>query len=182
MRCDHGVERHRPSGQAAVRDGRFRMMGLRYGSGRLKVITPRHLVTPRASSGREGRRVRASAHAARVVALVLASAWSRAQAPPAPDTAPLPDISVVFSEVLENQERVDATREAYTYTMTVTDLKSEGQGVATEGKANTYEVFRARSQSYPGLEVGRRGDGARLAPGSMPDATHGWPPCTPSLR
>lgn len=82
--------------------------------------------------------MRASAHAARVVALVLASAWSRAQAP---DTAPLPDISVLFSEVLENQERVDATREAYTYTMTVTDLKSEGQGVVTEGKANTYEVF-----------------------------------------
>jgi hypothetical protein len=102
-----------------------------------------------------------AASAAGIVLAGLAAAWTAAQAPPDPDTAPLPDVSVLFAEVLENQSRIDESREAYTYTMTVTDLETDATGRATEGKVRTYEVFSVAGKRFRKL-VAR--DGRPLSP------------------
>jgi hypothetical protein len=91
----------------------------------------------------------------------LAAAWTGAQAPPAPDTAPLPDVSALFTEVLANQEKVDEAREAYTYTMTVTDLKTDAKGHVTEGRVHTYEVFSVAGKRFRKLVAK---DGQPLSP------------------
>jgi len=93
---------------------------------------------------------------------VLASFATGAQAPPAPDSAPLPDASTLFAQVLENQNEVDKAREAYTYTMTVTDLKTDAGGHVSEGRIRAYEVFSVAGKRFRQLVAK---DGQPLKPG-----------------
>jgi hypothetical protein len=72
-------------------------------------------------------------------------------AAPARDESPLPDETALLAEVLENQNKVEQAREAYTYTMTVTDLKRDSAGDVTPGTARTYEVFHVAGKQFQKL-------------------------------
>lgn len=81
-----------------------------------------------------------------VVSLAVLSP-ARAAAP-ARDEFPLPNETALLAEVLENQNKVELAREAYTYTMTVTDLKRGSAGDVTRGTARRYEVFHVAGKQF----------------------------------
>jgi hypothetical protein len=79
--------------------------------------------------------------------LLLAAPRAGAQAVSGPDEDPLPDEAVLLAEVLENQGRVDDARQAYTYTMTVTDLGGP-VGSPAPGRSRAYEVFFVAGKQF----------------------------------
>lgn len=96
-----------------------------------------------------------------ILAVSLAVASTARAAGPARDESPLPDATALLAEVLENQSRVEQAREAYTYTMTVTDLKRSAGGEVKRGRARTYEVFHVAGRSFRKLT---KQDGRPLRP------------------
>lgn len=66
----------------------------------------------------------------------------------ASDEAPLPDGTALLAEVLENQNRVEQARGAYTYTMAVTELKRGARGDVMRGTARSYEVFHVAGKPF----------------------------------
>jgi hypothetical protein len=67
---------------------------------------------------------------------------------PATDEPPLPDETALLADLLENQSQVEQARGAYTYTMTVTELKRGPGGDVTRGRARTYEVFHVAGKPF----------------------------------
>jgi hypothetical protein len=92
---------------------------------------------------------------------LLTAARAGAQAAPRSDEAPLPDESALLAEVLANQSAVDEAREAYTYTMTVTDLAADSRGTLAPGRVRTYEVFSVAGKQFRVLKAR---DGRPLTP------------------
>ena len=82
------------------------------------------------------------------ILVVSLAVLSPAGGTPASDEAPLPDETALLAEVLANQNRVEQAREAYTYTMTVTDLKRGSGGDVMRGAARTYEVFYVAGKPF----------------------------------
>ena len=80
---------------------------------------------------------------------------------PARDESPWPDETALLADVLENQNRVEQARGAYTYTMTVTDLKRGSRGDVMRGTARTYEVFHVAGKQFRKLTAK---DGQPLKP------------------
>ena len=80
---------------------------------------------------------------------------------PARDESPWPEETALLADVLENQNRVEQARGAYTYTMTVTDLKRGSRGDVMRGTARTYEVFHVAGKQFRKLTAK---DGQPLKP------------------
>ena len=98
----------------------------------------------------------------RLGALVLLAALAvAARAARGADDLPLPDEAVLLAEVLEHQNAVDAAREAYTYTMTVTDLEAGSRDGPGPGRVRTYEVFTVAGRQFRQLTAR---DGRPLPP------------------
>jgi hypothetical protein len=64
------------------------------------------------------------------------------------DERPTPDTTTLLAEVLENQNRVEEAREAYTYTMTVTDLQRSSTGETERGTERSFEVFHVAGRQF----------------------------------
>jgi hypothetical protein len=77
--------------------------------------------------------VRQAAHNAQVEAVVFAF--------PRHDTAPFPDVAVLFQQLEDNQEKLEKAQSDYTYTRTENDLEIDAQGRVKEKSERTYEVF-----------------------------------------
>jgi hypothetical protein len=82
-------------------------------------------------------------------------------AAPAEGEPPLPDETALLAAVLENQGKAEDAREAYTYTMTVTDLKRGSDGGVTRGRTRTYDVFHVAGKEFRKLTAE---DGRSLKP------------------
>lgn len=108
-----------------------------------------------------GRTRAAELRAARILAVALAVLCPDRAAAQARSEPPLPDATVLLAEVLENQSRVEQAREAYTYTMTVTDLKRGSRGGVTPGSTRAYEVFHVAGRQFAKLAAK---DGQPLRP------------------
>ncbi len=96
-----------------------------------------------------------------ILVLSLAALSPARAAVPARDEAPLPDEAALLAEVLVNQNKVEEAREAYTYTMTVTDLTRGSSGAVTPGTARTFEVFHVAGKQFQKLAAK---DGRPLRP------------------
>jgi hypothetical protein len=83
-----------------------------------------------------------------ILAVWLAALSPAGATAPATDEPPLPDETALLADVLENQSRVEQAREAYTYAMTVTDLKRGSRGEVMRGTARTYEVFHVAGRQF----------------------------------
>jgi hypothetical protein len=63
----------------------------------------------------------------------------------------MPDVAVLFAEVLERQNQVEEAREAYTYTKVATDLEPDGRGGVVEKAVRSYEVFSVGGRRFEKL-------------------------------
>lgn len=89
------------------------------------------------------------------IALVSPSTLASGVQPQA-EAAPLPDMPILFKQVLDNQNQLEEARNDYTYTRTESDVEIDGNGDAHEDPVRTYEVFSVHGRRVEKL-VARSG-------------------------